>query len=84
MFPANAAPAGVYKLDEMQGHWHHHYVSDDGGSGASTRTAGGGNTVSAGDNTGVREPITDGVNGTPRTGKETAPMHTRVASVILI
>ena len=77
---------GTKQRDQMQGHHHQLY------GGASATSTFGGSTVAAGgsfeslqlgggaarDNRG-KDPITDAVNGTPRTGAETQPANVGVA-----
>lgn len=62
---------GFMRLDQMQGHTHNftNYVATGGGLASSAATATNPlvNTVS--------NPVSDGVNGTPRTGSETFPTH---------
>lgn len=62
---------GFARLDQMQGHTHNYtsYVATGGGlqSSAATATNPVVNTISG--------PVSDGVNGTPRTGSETFPTH---------
>ena len=69
---ANARAVGSRQLDAMQGHWHE----------ARTAALGGGATNNLGrDNGGgiangmVRKPISDGVNGEPRTSVETRAVN---------
>jgi len=63
---------GSYQADAMQGHWH-----QNGYSNAKQYTSGSvvgdylGVSITNATNTGVRDPISDGVNGTPRAGPET-------------
>ncbi|HEY9664438.1 MAG TPA: phage tail protein [Allocoleopsis sp.] len=73
-----------YQADQMQGHYH-------AGGGASTTSNQVGSTVGyiQRDNSGVGNPsslvaapITDGTNGTPRTGKETRPRNVGVKYII--
>jgi hypothetical protein len=77
---------GGYTNDRMQGHGHDLYGNTSGGSswnlGATPQGVGGGN---GGTGLGyfrigsglkfVSDPTSDGTNGTPRTGNETAPAH---------
>jgi hypothetical protein len=67
---------GFRKMDRGQGHWHQAYrTSAAGGSGSDQYSPDGTVdpiTVPVDVNT-VRAPITDGTNGTPRTGKTTDP-----------
>jgi hypothetical protein len=76
--------SGSVDDDMMQGHWHDRYrtATVDGGAGGSAvvESSGSGNkTLSTASNYPIRNPRTDGVNGTPRTGAETKP-----ASISLI
>jgi len=63
---------GSLQLDQMQGHYHSNTVY--GGSGGATSTTGG-NGTAANTVSNVTAPITDGTNGTPRTGTETRPRN---------
>ncbi|WP_411821205.1 hypothetical protein [Leptospira sp. 'Mane'] len=71
--------AGQRTDDQFQGHWHEKYsavLSDGGGSGylyyEQTRDPSGKeNNTSLGADNQIRNPITDGTNGTPRAGTET-------------
>jgi microcystin-dependent protein len=67
---------GAEQLDAMQGHLH----SAGFPSPAAVSASGGGTNTSPGGNTGG--PITDGVNGTPRTAAETRPRNMTVLPCI--
>ncbi len=61
---------GLRRRDKMQGHWHESYVSNS--SGALTYYPGAGsNSHATYTNSDIQNPISDGTNGTPRTGSET-------------
>lgn len=74
--------AGSYQLDAMQGHWHENWYANGGRTGstftdgfdvpADTKDARGANYTRA------RNPMSDGVNGTPRTTSETRPRNLAV------
>lgn len=70
--------AGMRHMDMGQGHYHHFYIptSATGGSdtaiNAAALNAASGADLATG-NTPVRTIVTDGANGTPRTGKNTTP-----------
>jgi hypothetical protein len=76
---------GSMETDTMQGHWHDdlnyfhngNVVAPSAGSTGSMPAVAGGTTGSP-----VKSPITDGTNGTPRTGPETRPKNTAVAYII--
>ena len=66
---------GEVLADQMQGHWHTAGISAFSGLLASVSSGGALAYPGAGANagtTGISNPITDGVNGTPRTGSVTA------------
>jgi hypothetical protein len=66
---------GLQVMDTGQGHWHASYLN--AGGGASTALTGVVNATSITSTpyalNAIREPTTDGTNGTPRTGKNTSP-----------
>jgi len=68
--PYNGGTVGASRNDQLQGHFHSSGVSGAGGS-SIQNSAGLALT-----NTG--SPVTDGVNGTPRTGDETRPAEIAV------
>ena len=78
---ASGNNVGSYQTDAFQGHWHHGYLQplELGGSGQ-------GGTGWTDNNTEfsrmVRDPMTDGTNGTPRTTTETRPKNVYVNYVI--
>lgn len=57
---------GEFKDDQLQGHWHQFYYANAplAGGGASWQNAT--NNQTFGSNNAVRNPVTDGTNGTPR------------------
>lgn len=67
--------SGWRKMDQMQGHWHNMYVLNPGGSGVRfiTDTTSNGTVGVVGPVVQIRESVSDGNNGTPRTGKTTDP-----------
>lgn len=73
---------GSYQLDAFQGHWHDYWYADGGRSGTTFQD---GYDVPANkkDVRGptyarIRDAVTDGVNGTPRTASETRPRNLAV------
>jgi len=68
---------GKRKMDRVQGHWHQGYNAGlIAGAGVAINVmSSNSNNTPAVDNTSVRQPISDTVNGTPRTGKTTAPLE---------
>jgi microcystin-dependent protein len=72
---------GTTQGDQMQGHIHSVTVQYSNAAGAATTTFSSGNTESTGlyhGNSLVGVPISDGTNGTPRTGAETHPANITV------
>lgn len=74
---------GTYGDDKMQGHWHQSKFNESG-SGANFDAPNGNITTQPANtsNEAVQVPVTDGVNGTPRTGAETKPFTATVLFVI--
>lgn len=71
-------PLGSYQSDAFQGHWHGLYddaVFGMGGGGSSMDIDAGGANNGFGSNTAVKDPVSDGVNGSPRTSTETRPAN---------
>lgn len=75
---------GSYQADAFQGHHHDIYILPGASStGPNTDNYGGGAaTTLATNNNRVRDPKTDGVNGTPRTASETRPRSTAYLACI--
>ncbi|WP_297338539.1 hypothetical protein [Algoriphagus sp.] len=78
--PENNRGVGSFQVDTFQGHWHQMIQPYD---------AQGFNTYSGDGNTGVRndivrDPVSDGVNGTPRVSKETRPKNVAIYYYIRI
>jgi microcystin-dependent protein len=61
--------------DAFQGHWHNFFAGDYFRQATGTVTGADQANVSNQYNNKVREPITDGTNGTPRTASETRPAN---------
>jgi microcystin-dependent protein len=70
---------GSVQSDAFQGHWHNINRSDTLNAGG-TQIANGSGSVSA--DTYVKNPVTDGVNGVPRTSSETRPKNAYVNYII--
>jgi hypothetical protein len=79
----SAGQAGLIQRDAFQGHNHEAY-SRGSGAGYAAGTSGFGATIAEvantkwralGDQPIIREPISDGTNGTPRTASETRPLN---------
>lgn len=64
---------GLRKLDRGQGHWHQNYTNTSGSGGANMQAGAFSSTPVTANGLLTKEAITDGVNGTPRTGKTTDP-----------
>jgi phage-related tail fiber protein len=71
---------GSLQLDAMQGHWHS--TSWNSASGGGTTSAPGANSQKNDAGTPAGSPISDGLNGTPRTAPETRPRN--VAALVTI
>lgn len=71
---------GAKQSDAFQGHWHAYYGKNDLGGGEGSNSSGSPNWGPH-YNT-VRDPSSDGVNGTPRTASETRPVN--VAKYVFI
>ncbi|MCR9140779.1 MAG: tail fiber protein [bacterium] len=70
---------GTSQLDAFQGHWHRWFAANFSAGPGAAISADWLNQVPDGTNSNndvrVREALTDGVNGTPRTGPETRPRN---------
>lgn len=75
---------GAFTDDKFQGHWHDQYAQTGGSDSAWTYAGTQGSTGSTHlqSQKQVQSPITDGTNGTPRTGLETAPRNVGMNYVI--
>jgi hypothetical protein len=80
--PAGERSLGVYQADQFQGHWHN-FFGEDGGIGSAGRYRVSTNSTTGLSNV-VTNPITDGTNGTPRTGNETRVKNVAVNYFIKI
>ena len=89
--PYNGGSVGAARDDQAQGHWHDWYVGNTANSFGHTDSndqiataddAGGRKLQSDGSVSGSKDqinaPISDGTNGTPRTGDETRPAEIAV------
>ena len=69
-YDSDGVALGEFIDDRFQGHWHN--IMDSASSeGGGTNRGRLGNTNSTGNDSFVRQPVTDGTNGTPRTGATT-------------
>jgi len=64
----STAIVGASQEDQFQGHWHQLYINN---AGTGFKSANGNILSTTLSTDGVQNPITDGTNGTPRTGAET-------------
>lgn len=62
---------GTYAEDKFQGHYQQNYVTNTATNGTTGIKGGGDYSPVLATNVDVRNPVTDGVNGAPRTGAET-------------
>jgi microcystin-dependent protein len=68
--------------DQVQGHWHENKIQGTGGSTTTHQAVVNGQPFL--DNSIVNDPVSDGVNGTPRTGDETRPANYGVNYIIKV
>lgn len=87
----SAAVAGAIQLDAMQGHAHRMYYEHGGEGSGGSNNADGLLQISLDTSFGysdnlvvIKEPISDGVNGTPRTAVETRPLNVTGCWIIKI
>ena len=79
----SALSVGLLKNDRLQGHWHkkiNQVVTTPGGIYGFTADTGGG--VDGSSTNCVQEPVTDGANGTPRTGTTSEPQSIGINYII--
>lgn len=84
--PYDGGVVGSIINDRMQGHWHNSYVYTAGGGIATydiNNGTNGATTLTSGNNE-IRDPQTDGTNGTPRTGDETSPASVAVQFIVKV
>ena len=74
---------GVVEEDQMQGHWHESLPSVGRTTGGSTAGTTSGLIQDGFGANFVRNPITDSVNGTPRTGEKTLPPRINAGYAVL-
>jgi len=83
---ANESAPGKKYIDTMQGHKHPAHDGEPypiyGYGGTTPVLAAAGEGVTALQNIKTNTPVSDGTNGTPRTGSETVPKHARVKAQI--
>lgn len=77
---------GTAQADQIQGHRHRMYAAfydrvGGAGTGAAITQAAGNNTSQTGGDA-IREEISNGTNGTPRTGEETRPRNVAMLACI--
>lgn len=65
---------GTSQLDQFQGHWHEIYAAASSAAGSINNSSNGVPSVPLPADR-VRNPVTDGTNGSPRTGSETRPRN---------
>lgn len=75
----NGGDLGTYMDDSLQGHWHNYHYTMDAATGTTKNRV---TAAGEGTNDGVFEAVTDGVNGNPRLGGETAPASVSVNYII--
>lgn len=87
----SAAVAGAIQLDAMQGHAHRMYYEHGGEGSGGSNNADGLLQIALDTSFGysdnlvvIKEPISDGVNGTPRTAVETRPLNVTGCWIIKI
>lgn len=75
------AGLGIKQDDAFQGHWHEMYgYANDAVRGGGTFSLNNSNDLVTGGS--VKNPITDGTHGTPRTGYETIPKNITFSAII--
>ena len=79
---AYAATLGTYAQDKMQGHHHQSYLLTASTTNAHSVNNTGGGTANLCALDEVRNPTTDGTNGTPRTGMTTEPQNLGISFII--